>query len=59
MVTVTFKGGPRNGQQRQYERNPRSIGCVDEWKAAGMKRGLYRVPKNAQGPDLIANWVEV
>lgn len=41
-VEVKFEGGPRSGKVQSYPRNPRTIGCVDEWKAAGMARGLYR-----------------
>lgn len=46
---VIFSGGPREGKTARYPRNPRVIGCVDEWKAAGMKRGLYRDAKTGDG----------
>lgn len=59
MVLVTFIGGPRDGQHKNYPRNPHSIGCVDEWKAAGIKKGLYRVAKGQEGPFLNATWVEL
>ena len=59
MVLVTFKGGPRDGQHKHYPRNPRSIGCVDEWKAAGLRKGLYRVSKDQVGAFLTAQWVEL
>jgi hypothetical protein len=59
MVLVSFVGGPRDGQHKNYPKNPRVIGCVDEWKAAGIKKGLYKVPKDQTGPFITANWVEL
>lgn len=59
---VIFKGGPRDGKNGRYPRNPRMIGCADEWKAAGMKRGLYRDAKTGEGTKsepCIMQWQEV
>ncbi len=59
MVLVTFEGGPRHNQHKNYPKNPRMVGCVDEWKAAGIKKGIYRIGKDQTGPFLTAVWVEL
>lgn len=38
---VTFKGGPRDGQVKDYPHDPLFIGCVTEAHEKGM-HGLYR-----------------
>lgn len=59
MVLVSFEGGPRSGQHKHYLRNPRQIGCADEWRAAGIPRGIYKISRDQTGAFLIARWVEV
>lgn len=59
---VIFEGGPRDGKTRNYLHNPRVVCCVDEWKAAGIKRGLYRDSKTGDGSTgspRVLQWVEV
>lgn len=59
MVLVSFVGGPRDGQHKNYPRNTRNICCADERRAAGKKKGLYKLGKNDTSPFLTAKWVEV
>lgn len=61
MPKVYFHGGPRNGKSKDYQRNPRQVGCVTEAKEQGFAKGLYlqRKSEDRDGPEVNLVWVEV
>lgn len=55
---VRFEGGPRDGKEHSYPRNPISVGCVTEAHSMGM-HGLYRETNTYKGTAHIYRWQEL
>lgn len=62
MITILYRGGPRDGELIRRAHDPKTITCHAERKALGLPNGHYvtrRHPLLSQ-PDLhIAQWVEL
>lgn len=62
MVTILYRGGPRDGTQEERERDPLVIGCVEEAAAKGM-HGVYRtdgsVGNRVTEGTIVAHWKDI